>query len=274
MNGFKKQTSVNVENKDIISQFSPHIITTFSNIPLITEGLIAYWKPSMNVVTAAGLVVSWTDLIGGYKLITPASANIRMTYNLTRNIGTPGAFISYGSTTKYLYCNEFIDIGTNLGWTLIAIYSNGGVQMMATPQIGKMVIQGNALNQAGDYGLQPSSSNTVTNKSAHFYDSSLKSTAALTAPTGTITLHALTIDRINGLLTNYVRTRVIDSNNSIAIDVNNNNLVSSNPFLIGYSQGSSISNAVNLYDILVYNRTLSPIEIKNIYRHFTTINGV
>lgn len=206
-----------------------------------STGLVAWFRPDVNITVGSGKVSQWQDTTGTYTLSAAGTAQPSYIVGDQARNGRP--YLSFNGTSNVL-SGSSVSIGTNTQWHVIMIYKWNGT--------GTYVL----------YDSDPTASPgrvafyQVSSSTYGVYRSSIGTAQLIRTSDTNMNMIGMQVDRVNGLIYqdyNYQYraqsgTTVVESTNFVSAGAT-----------FGASGTIDYSNAY-LFDIFVYNQLLSQTD--------------
>ena len=224
------------------NMFSGFPERTFSAnvLPLVTDGIQAWWTSQSGITLSGANVTSWVDLLGAYNL-QPTSGSP------TYNTGNPlyRGYPSLGFTSaQNLSAGNILNIGTNTGITIMVVVNLTSTIGFLAKAVGVSDTTG------GNWSLQYFGGNvTFTFGQGGAF---VRSNTPCTTPTTVVATGVL--DRTNGLLWTYVNT--LASSTAASTTLTNYTPTSS----LGINTTTTVG-ATNVMEIVMYNQALTQTQV-------------
>jgi len=227
------------------------------------DNLIAWFNPQIvdatNGITLNGNTVSsWKDTSGTHNLIQATAAN-QPTYVQNSQTYKGRNYLSFDTTDSLQITSSTLGIGTNPVYTVLAVYQNS-VAISGNP-----VVRYQTSGGAGQYAITHT---TAGVDQVQFTDASATRTrSAGIALTNTLLLRGLEINRTNGLLYLHYRNQWRFTGGTTTLttltDYNGSN----------FALGPATSGTIFIFDVLIYNRTITVEEYSSIFNYYNFLYG-
>jgi len=231
------------------------------NIP--SDNLVAWFNPQIvdgtNGITLNGNTVSsWKDTSGTYNLVQATAAN-QPTYVQNSPTYKGRNFLSFDTTDNLQLSASQLGIGTNPILTVLVLHFST-INSNPNP-----VLRYQSTVTNGSYGI---GSSTGGVDQVFFQDTTgFRFLTTNASPAGIMTLRGIEINRTNGLLYYHFRRTWRFSSTAIPTTLTNYN---GSNFILG-AAGNGV---IQIYDVLIYNRTIDVTEYSSIYNYFNGFYGL
>jgi hypothetical protein len=231
------------------------------NIP--SDNLVAWFNPQIidgtNGITLNGNTVSsWKDTSGTYNLVQATAAN-QPTYVQNSQTYKGRNYLSFDTTDSLQITSSTLGIGVNPVYTVLAVYQN------SVAISGNAVVRYQTSGGAGQYTITHTTGGV---DQIQFIDASATRTrSASTVLTNTLLLRGLEINRTNGLFYLHYRNQWRFGGGTTTLttltDYNGSNFV----------LGPAASGTIFIFDVLIYNRTITVEEYSSIFNYYNFLYG-
>ena len=241
-NGFQQtgQPRATFSTSNMFSGF-PERPFSANILPIVTDGIQAWWTSQSGITLSGSNVTSWIDLLAGYNLQPTGGSPTYITADPLYR-GYPS--INFTSAQNLLAGN-ILNLGTNAGNTFVAVVN---LTSASNAFLSKAITLGD--NTAGTWSLQYFSGYRFTLGQGASY---VRASISFTVP-ATIVITIVT-DRTAGLSWAYANNLAV----SAAISTSLTNFTSTAPF--GINAFSGVAGALTMMELLSYNQALTPTQI-------------
>ena len=243
------KTRITYATSQMFQGFPSNNFAQSPNPWIVTDSIIAWWDSQNGITLNSGTTVSaWADKISGVTL-TQATAVNQPIYTSANSSYRNYPSVNITVAAQNMSAGNVLNIGTDAGRTIFMVShstaSSGGYTM------GKNIPFGLA---NGDYAFINNSGGD--NMGFQYHDGVSAKACYPNTVTDSALVSSLVIDRTNGLLTGYANYY---NTASIAISTSLSSLTSTNNFAINNRSGFGAP--TYYFEIIIYNRTLTPAEI-------------
>jgi hypothetical protein len=227
------------------------------------DNLIAWFNPqivdsSFGITLNGNTVSSWKDTSGTYNLVQATAAN-QPTYVQNSQTYKGRNYLSFDTNDSIGITSSTLGIGINPVYTVLVVYQNSvGVS-------GNTVVRYQTSGGAGQYSITHTTGGV---DQIQFTDvSATRTRSANIILTNTLLLRGLEINRTNGLLYLHYRNQWRFTGGTTTLttltDYNGSN----------FALGPAVSGTIFIFDVLIYNRTITVEEYSSIFNYYNFLYG-
>jgi hypothetical protein len=227
-----------------------------------SDNLVAWFNSqivdsSFGITLNGNTVSSWKDTSGTHNLIQATAAN-QPTYVQNSATFKGRNYLSFDTTDSLQITSSTLGIGVNPVYTVLALHFNS-INSNPNP-----VLRYQSVVTTGSYGLGAS---TAGIDQGYFQDAtSNRIVSTNQGPAGVLTLRGIEINRTDGRFYYHFRRnwRILSTTTLTTLtDYNNSN------FILGPAGNGTIF----IFDVLIYNRTITVEEYSSIFNYYNFLYG-